>query len=258
MVWQRPDGRALDAIRPISFQRHYTAYAAGSVLIKAGHTHVLCTASVSEEVPRFLQGTDRGWLTAEYRMLPTATQQRQPRELMRVSGRTAEIQRLIGRSLRAVLDMDRLGPRTITIDADVLQADGGTRTAAITGGYLALYDAIQWLQQQDLIQESPLLHQIAAISVGIVNADPMVDLCYLEDSQATVDMNVVMTASGDFIEIQGTGEQNPFSPDQLNQMLHLAIQGIEGVARLQTEALRERSGDQVESIDVIDPWGVLI
>jgi ribonuclease PH len=208
------------------------------VLVKFGETHVLCTASVSEDVPPFLMGTGQGWLTAEYRLLPGSTPKRQPRELTRVSGRTAEIQRLIGRSLRSVIDFQALGPRTITIDADVLQADGGTRTAAITGGFVALYDAITWLQGEGLVSASPIVHQIAAVSVGIVESTILVDLCYQEDARASVDMNVVMTAAGEFIEIQGTAEQHPFSLQQLQELLQLATHSIEELLILQNQALQ--------------------
>lgn len=236
-VLLRCDGRHPHQLRPVSFQRHYTRYAPGSVLVKFGDTHVLCTATVAEEVPRFLVGSGQGWLTAEYRMLPGATQERQPRELMKVSGRTAEIQRLIGRSLRSVLDFHKLGSRTITLDADVLQADGGTRTAAITGSYIALWDALQWLQKQALINDWPLKHQVAAVSVGMVNNIPLLDLCYSEDSQAGVDLNLVVTDSGDFIEIQGTAEGDPFSPTQLQAMLDLGSQGIQDLLSCQRAAL---------------------
>ncbi len=233
----RLDGRAPADLRPVTFLRHYTKFAPGSVLVKFGDTHVLCTASVAEDVPPFLRGSNRGWLTAEYRLLPGSTPQRHPRELGKLSGRTAEIQRLVGRSLRAALDFERLGPRTITVDADVIQADGGTRTAAITGAYVALCDAVQFLMSQDLIHESPLVRQIAAVSVGIVESTTLADLCYAEDTQASVDMNIVMTDSGDFIEIQGTAEQQPFSPAQLHTMLELATSGIQSLFQLQTRSL---------------------
>ncbi|MFS8868639.1 ribonuclease PH [Synechococcus sp. H65.1] len=240
MSWQRPDGRTAAQLRPISFQRHFTRYAPGSVLVKFGDTHVLCTATVAEEVPPFLQNTGQGWLTAEYRLLPTATQQRQPREVLKLSGRTAEIQRLIGRSLRAALDLQKLGSRTITIDADVLQADGSTRTAAITGGYVALHDAITWLYKQGLLdpaQGSPLRQQVAALSVGIVQGEVLLDLCYEEDSQAEVDMNVVMNEQGALIEIQGTAEASCFDRSQLLQMLDLAQAGIQKLLQAQRDAL---------------------
>ncbi|MGF1576499.1 MAG: ribonuclease PH [Cyanophyceae cyanobacterium] len=234
---KRHDGRLPHQLRPISFQRHYTRYAPGSVLVTFGQTQVLCTATIAEEVPRFLVGSGKGWLTAEYRMLPSATQERHARELMKVSGRTAEIQRLIGRSLRAVLDFEALGSRSITVDADVLQADGGTRTAAITGSYVALWDALQWLQQQGLISTWPLKHQVAAVSVGILDQTALLDLCYAEDSVASVDLNLVATESGDFVEIQGTAEQDPFSPAQLEAMLTLGQAGIQELLGLQRQAL---------------------
>jgi ribonuclease PH len=206
-------------------------------MVTFGETQVLCTATIAEEVPRFLVGSGKGWLTAEYRMLPSATQERQARELMKLSGRTAEIQRLIGRSLRAVLDFEALGSRSITVDADVLQADGGTRTAAITGSYVALWDALQWLQQQELISTWPLKHQVAAVSVGILDQTALLDLCYAEDSVASVDLNLVATESGDFVEIQGTAEQDPFSPAQLEAMLTLGQAGIQELLGLQRQAL---------------------
>ncbi len=234
---KRHDGRLPHQLRPISFQRHYTRYAPGSVMVTFGETQVLCTATIAEEVPRFLVGSGKGWLTAEYRMLPSATQERQARELMKLSGRTAEIQRLIGRSLRAVLDFEALGSRSITVDADVLQADGGTRTAAITGSYVALWDALQWLQQQELISTWPLKHQVAAVSVGILDQTALLDLCYAEDSVASVDLNLVATESGDFVEIQGTAEQDPFSPAQLEAMLTLGQAGIQELLGLQRQAL---------------------
>lgn len=240
MSWQRPDGRTAAQLRPVSFQRRFTRYAPGSVLVKFGDTHVLCTASVAEEVPPFLQNTGQGWLTAEYRMLPGATPQRQPREMLKPSGRTAEIQRLIGRSLRAALDLQKLGSRTITLDADVLQADGGTRTAAITGGYVALHDAVTWLCKQGLLdpaQGSPLRQQVAALSVGIVQGEVLVDLCYEEDSQAEVDMNIVMNEQGSFIEIQGTAEAGCFSRPQLLQMVEMAQAGIRELLQAQRQAL---------------------
>lgn len=237
MTWSRPDGRSPDAIRPVSFQRGFTAYAPGSVLVKFGQTHVLCTAMVSEGVPKFLADSGQGWLTAEYRILPGATRDRHKREFPRVSGRTAEIQRLIGRSLRAAVDFTALGPFTIAIDADVLQADGGTRTAAITGAYVALHDACKHLQQSGAISAWPLLHQIAAVSVGILEGEAIADLCYVEDVKASVDCNVVMTATGEFVEIQGTAEGQPFKPAQLDRMVAIAEQAIEKLCQLQTQAL---------------------
>ena len=236
MSWSRNDGRSFGDIRPVTFQRHFTKFSAGSVLVKFGDTHVLCTASVSEDVPRFLKDTGKGWLTAEYRLLPSSTQERQRRELYRLSGRTAEIQRLIGRSLRAAIDFEKLGPRTITIDADVLQADGGTRTAAITGGFVALQDACAGLIEQGLLTESPITHQVAALSVGVVNDTAIADLCYVEDFAAEVDLNVVMTGTGDYIEIQGTAESRPFGSTKLTEMLALATSGIGRLCQLQQAA----------------------
>ncbi|MEL7084572.1 MAG: ribonuclease PH [Cyanobacteria bacterium J06597_1] len=240
MSWSREDGRSFGDIRPVTFQRQFTKFSAGSVLVKFGDTHVLCTASVSEDVPRFLKDTGKGWLTAEYRLLPSSTQERQRRELYRLSGRTAEIQRLIGRSLRAAIDFEALGPRTITIDADVLQADGGTRTAAITGGFVALLDACNALIEQGLLSTSPITHQVAAVSVGVVNDTAIADLCYVEDFAADVDLNVVMTGTGEYIEIQGTAESQPFGSSQLTEMLALASSGIGRLCQLQQAAL---SGD---------------
>ena len=241
MSWSRADGRPYSGLRPVSFQRKFTKFSAGSVLVQFGDTKVLCTASIADEVPKFLQDTGKGWLTAEYRLLPSSTQERKRRELYKLSGRTAEIQRLIGRSLRAAIDFEKLGPRTITIDADVLQADGGTRTAAITGGYVALQDACQALVEEGLLLESPILHQVAALSVGIVNDTAIADLCYVEDSAAEVDLNVVMTATGDYIEIQGTAETQPFHPTKLAQMLELANSGMESLFHLQRSALANPS-----------------
>ncbi|GAB4210526.1 MAG: ribonuclease PH [Synechococcales cyanobacterium] len=233
----RPDGRQCHEIRPLSFQRHFTRQAPGSVLVRWGETHVLCTATIQEDVPPFLQGQSSGWLTAEYRMLPGSTQGRHKREEGKVSGRTAEIQRLIGRSLRAALDLEKLGSRTITIDADVLQADGGTRTAAINGGYVALCDAIAWLQTQGRIDHSPVQTPVAAVSVGLWEAMTIVDLCAHEDNRASVDMNLVMTASGEFIEIQGTAEGSPFTSGHLQQLLDLAHPAIQAICQQQRVAL---------------------
>ncbi|MGB0564412.1 MAG: ribonuclease PH [Spirulinaceae cyanobacterium] len=238
MTWQRPDQRAFDEIRPVSLTTNFTRFAAGSVLACCGSTKVLCTASVSPGVPRFLEETGQGWLTAEYRMLPSATPQRQPRELMRLGGRTQEIQRLIGRSLRASLDLDLLGPRTITIDADVLQADAGTRTTAITGGYVALAMAIQQMVEAGDLPDSPLRHAIAAISVGLVQGEPMLDLNYQEDSTADVDLNVVMTEAFEIIEVQGTAESGSFSRTQLNALLDLAQKGIQNLLDVQQDVLQ--------------------
>ncbi len=233
MVWQRPDSRQPDELRPIKFERQFTRYAAGSVLAHCGNTQVICTASVSEGVPRFLKGSGQGWLTAEYRMLPGATHTRKSREFMKLSGRTQEIQRLIGRSLRAAIDMDALGEQTITIDADVIQADGGTRTTAITGAYVALEDAIAHLIKAGTLSTSPLRHQIAAISVGLLEGDPFLDLNYPEDFAADIDFNVVMNEKLEFIEVQGTAEAGSFTRKQLDAMLDYAEKGIGEVMQLQ-------------------------
>ncbi|MEY3299392.1 MAG: Ribonuclease [Cyanobacteriota bacterium] len=237
MVWQRPDGRASDQLRPVSFQRRFTKFAEGSVLIHCGDTQVLCTAVVEEGVPKFLQGTGRGWLTAEYRMLPGATPQRQTREMLKLSGRTQEIQRLIGRSLRAALDFELLGERTLLVDADVLQADAGTRTASITGGYVALQDAISSLLDQGILEQSPLVHQVAAVSVGLLEGEAFLDLNYQEDVAATVDFNIVLNEALDIIEVQGTAEEGTFSRHQMNQILDLGERGIQHLMAAQREAL---------------------
>lgn len=239
MVWQRPDNRQPDELRAIKFEREFTQYAAGSVLAHCGNTRVLCTASVSDGVPRFLQDSGQGWLTAEYRMLPGATHTRKSREFMKLSGRTQEIQRLIGRSLRAALDMGALGDRTITIDADVLQADGGTRTTAITGAYVALEDAIAQLIQAGQLTASPIRHQIAAISVGLLEGDAFLDLNYPEDFAADIDFNVVMNEKLEFIEVQGTAEAGSFTRPQLNAMLDYAEKGISEVMQRQKATLAE-------------------
>lgn len=238
MVWQRPDGRQSDQLRPVQFERHFTRFAAGSVLVHCGETQVLCTATIQAGVPRFLEGSGQGWLTAEYRMLPTATLQRQPREFMKLSGRTQEIQRLIGRSLRAALDMEALGERTLTVDADVLQADAGTRTAAITGGYVALCDAIETLLSSGELSRSPIDHQIAAISVGLLNEEPFLDLNYAEDVAADTDFNVVMNEKLDLIEIQGTAEAGTFNRIQLNGILDMAEKGIKELMEAQRQVLQ--------------------
>jgi ribonuclease PH len=235
----RRHGRGADALRPIRFTRRYTAHAEGSVLIEFGDTRVLCTASVEEGVPGFLRGRAQGWVTAEYGMLPRATHTRSPREAARgkQSGRTQEIQRLIGRSLRAAVDMQALGERTITIDCDVLQADGGTRTASITGAYVALADACEALRSRKLIGASPLHGQVAAVSVGIVRGVAMLDLDYSEDSEAETDMNVVMNNGGAFIEVQGTAEGHAFRRHELDALLNLAVTGIAELCSLQAQAL---------------------
>jgi ribonuclease PH len=235
MVWQRPDGRQSNQLRPVSFERQFTRFAAGSVLARCGDTQVLCTATIQPKVPRFLEGKGQGWLTAEYRMLPTATLERQEREFMRLSGRTQEIQRLVGRSLRSTLDMTALGERTIIIDTDVLQADAGTRTTAITGGYVALQDAIQKLLDAGELERSPLIHQVAAISIGLIQNEALLDLNYEEDVKADTDFNVVMNEKLELIELQGTAEAGAFSRAQLNQILDLAEVGIRQLLELQRQ-----------------------
>lgn len=235
--------RAADALREVAVQRGYTRGAAGSILYRAGGTLVLCTASIEESVPAWRQGQDKGWITAEYSMLPGSTQPRKPRERSKVDGRTTEIQRLIGRSLRAVADLAALGPRTITVDCDVLDADGGTRTASITGGYLALVDAIDSIRH--LLpdpQRYPLRDSVAAVSVGMVGEQPVLDLNYEQDFQARVDMNVVMTGGGRFIEIQGTGEEATFSEEELDQLLTLARKGIRELTLMQRDVLGKSIG----------------
>ncbi len=228
------------AIRPIRFTRSYTKFAEGSVLISMGDTRVLCTASVSEDVPVFLKGKGKGWITAEYSMLPRSTSVRTSRDSVKgkINGRAHEIQRLIGRSLRAILNPEILGERQIILDCDVLQADGGTRTASINGAYVALSDALQKLRRKGIISLNPLKEPVAAISVGIVSGKPVLDLCYEQDSISDVDFNVVMTRSGRFVEIQGTAEKEPFSRKQLDILLDLAKMGIHQVIAAQTKALR--------------------
>jgi ribonuclease PH len=235
----RPSGRAPDQLRPVRLARRFAKHAEGSVLIEFGDTQVLCTASVEDGVPPFLRGKGQGWLTAEYGMLPRATHTRTAREAARgkQSGRTQEIQRLIGRSLRAVIDLKALGERTVTLDCDVLQADGGTRTAAITGGYVALVEACERLVRRKAIAASPIHGQIAAVSVGIVGGFPVLDLDYAEDSQAETDMNVVMNNGGAFVEIQGTAEGHAFRRHELDAMLNLAAAGVGELFALQTQVL---------------------
>src|SRR5436309_13985069 len=237
----RRDGRQPDDLRPFTFVRDYTEFAAGSVLVAMGRTKVLCTASVAPDVPRWMRGTGKGWVTAEYSMLPGSSPERIDREAARgkQSGRTMEIQRLIARSLRAVTDLVALGEKQITVDCDVLQADGGTRTASICGGYLALHDALARLVQSGAIGEQPLREPCAAITVGIVGARPMLDLAYAEDVTAEVDMNVVMTGSGRFIEVQGTAEGLPFTRNELGALLDLGVKGIEEIVSLQEQMTTE-------------------
>jgi len=235
----RPSSRANHQLRNIEIIRNYTKHAEGSVLIKFGDTHVLCTASVEEKVPGFLKGKGQGWITAEYGMLPRSTGSRMDREAAKgkQSGRTQEIQRLIGRSLRAIINLNKLGERTIMIDCDVIQADGGTRTASITGAYVALHDAVSKLLASAKISESPLKQAVAAISVGVYKGTPVLDLDYIEDSDCDTDMNVVMTADGGFVEIQGTAEGEPFSKDAMSSMLSLAEAGIAELLNKQKTAL---------------------
>jgi ribonuclease PH len=239
MAFQRSGGRAANELRPVRLTRHFTAHAEGSVLVEFGGTRVLCTASVEERVPPFRKGSGEGWVTAEYGMLPRATHTRSDREAAKgkQSGRTQEIQRLIGRSLRAVFDLKLLGERTITLDCDVLQADGGTRTAAITGACVAAHDAVAKLLAAGRIERTPLSGFVAAVSVGIVEGTPLLDLEYVEDSACDTDMNVVMTGAGHFIEIQGTAEGAPFSRVEMNQMLDLADAGIRQLIAAQKSAL---------------------
>jgi len=236
----RPSGRAPDELRTIKLTRNYTKHAEGSVLVEFGDTKVICTASVSEGVPRFLKGKGEGWVTAEYGMLPRSTGSRMNREAAqgKQGGRTMEIQRLIGRSLRAVVDTAALGERTITIDCDVIQADGGTRTASITGGYVALADAVRYLRNKKLISKDPLHGQVASVSVGISQGVPILDLDYAEDSSAETDMNVVMNDGGAFIEVQGTAEGHAFRRDELDAMLALAEHGIRQLLEKQRDALK--------------------
>jgi ribonuclease PH len=235
----RPDGRSVSELRPVRLTRGWLEAAEGSVLVEFGSTRVLCAASVAEEVPRWRRGSGLGWVTAEYAMLPRATTTRTDRESVkgRLGGRTQEISRLVGRSLRACVDFKALGENTIVIDCDVLQADGGTRTAAITGGYVALADAIAWLAGRRRTKGDPLLTSVCAVSVGIIDGEPRLDLCYAEDVAAQTDMNVVCTASGDFVEIQGTAEREPYSRPQLNQLLDLAVSGCADLTKLQRESL---------------------
>lgn len=235
----RPSGRQPDQLRTINFTRNYTKHAEGSVLVEFGDTRVLCTASVDDRTPRWIKGSGKGWVTAEYGMLPRATGQRTQREAAqgKQGGRTMEIQRLIGRSLRAVVDLAALGERTITVDCDVIQADGGTRTAAITGGYVALMDAVKHLMKQGVLNKNPLYGQVASVSVGIYKGVPVLDLDYAEDSNAETDMNVVMNDAGAFIEVQGTAEGHAFRMEELQAMLELAKTGIAELTAKQRTAL---------------------
>lgn len=237
----RPSQRQPDQLRNIRITRHYTKHAEGSVLIECGDTKVICTASVEERVPPHKKGSGEGWVTAEYGMLPRSTGSRMSREAAKgkQSGRTQEIQRLIGRSLRAVVDLAKLGERTITLDCDVIQADGGTRTASITGAYVALHDAVDSLMKSGQVKENPLRDSVAAISVGIYQGTPVLDLDYLEDSDCDTDMNVVMLGSGHFVEVQGTAEGHPFSREEMDTLLELAKHGIEQLGGMQRAALSQ-------------------
>jgi ribonuclease PH len=238
----RPDGRAPDQLRPVTITRNWSIHPEGSVLVEFGHTRVLCTASVTEGVPRWRKGSGLGWVTCEYAMLPRATTTRSDRESVkgRIGGRTHEISRLIGRSLRATIDLKALGENSIVIDCDVLQADGGTRTAAITGGYVALYDAVSWMAQHRMLSGKPsdAVHRsVSAVSVGIIDGEPRLDLCYDEDVVAEVDMNIVCTGTGEFVEVQGTGEAGVFAREQLDALLDLGVAGCGALTVLQAEAL---------------------
>ncbi len=238
---QRPDGRMPDALRPVKITTNYTMYAEGSVLVEMGNTKVICTASVENKVPPFLEGKGLGWVTAEYAMLPRATNTRKKRDIksLKLDGRSSEIQRLIGRALRAVVDREALGERQITVDCDVIQADGGTRCASITGGFVALWLACKKLLDEGVIEKMPLSAQVAAVSVGIFEDEAILDLNYAEDSHAIVDCNVVMTSAGEFIEVQGTGEGRPFSDGELQQLLALGRAGCQALCHAQRTAMGE-------------------
>ncbi len=243
---ERIDGRKPDQLRSIKITRNFTRYAEGSVLIETGNTKVICTATVEDKVPGWLRGQDQGWITAEYSMLPRSTHGRSQRESMRgkIGGRTMEIQRLIGRALRSIVDLKKLGDHTIILDCDVIQADGGTRTASITGSFIALVDAINWMIENGKLLESPIYNFLAATSVGIVNGTPILDLCYEEDSSAQVDMNVIMTGDGKIIELQGTGEEAPFTREELNRLYALGEKGVLELVEFQHRSL----GDLVKLV----------
>jgi ribonuclease PH len=241
MPTPRPDGRAADQLRPVTITRDWQKYAEGSALVEFGETKVLCAASVQQGVPRWRKGSGLGWVTAEYAMLPRATLTRNDRESVRgkIGGRTHEISRLIGRSLRAAIDLSALGENSISIDCDVLQADGGTRTAAITGAYVALADAVSWLREKgSLARPDPLINSISAVSVGVIDGEPRLDLMYEEDVRAETDMNVVVTGAGEFVEVQGTAEGTPFRRDELDALLDLAVAGCASLTEAQSKALR--------------------
>ena len=235
----RVDGRAPNELRPVAMTLGFMPYAEGSCLVEMGETKVICTASVEQSVPRWMQGQGKGWVTAEYGMLPRATTERRRRDVEkgRVDGRTQEIQRLIGRSLRAIVDMEALGERTVWLDCDVMKADGGTRTASITGAFVALAEAFRWLEEKALVTKSPLLDSVSAVSVGIVGGTPCLDLNYVEDSTAQVDMNVVMTGAGKLVEVQGTAEQGAFERSELDRLIDLATEGIAQLTAHQQRAL---------------------
>jgi len=237
----RSDGRKSNQLRPINFERNWLSQAEGSVLISFGNTRVLCVASFTPGVPRWLVGSGKGWVTSEYSMLPRATHTRSDRESVKgkLGGRTQEISRLVGRSLRSIVDMNALGENTIVLDCDVLQADGGTRTAAITGAYVALVDALNWAKEKGHIKTMPLIGSVAAVSVGIIKGEPMLDLCYEEDVSAETDMNIVCTGNGDFVEVQGTAEGKPFDRALLNQLLDLGAAGCQELTKLQQVALNK-------------------
>ncbi|HBT19463.1 MAG TPA: ribonuclease PH [Clostridiaceae bacterium] len=242
----RNDGRTLEEIRPVTITRNFTKHAGGSVLMEMGDTKVLCTAMVEEKVPPFLKGSGKGWVTAEYAMLPSATQSRKQRDIskLRLDGRSTEIQRLIGRALRSVMDLTALGERTVWIDCDVIQADGGTRCASITGAYVALVDALHKIHEETPFEVFPVRGMVSAVSVGIHELGPLVDLNYLEDSSALVDMNIVMNGQGEFIELQGTGEERPFSAKEMQELLSLGTLGNEALVSKVQEAL----GEDVRSV----------
>jgi ribonuclease PH len=233
----RPDGRAADELRPIKLTRGFMKYAEGSCLVEFGDTKVICTATVEDRVPPFLKGSGQGWVTAEYGMMPRSCRERTPRDTKGPGGRTMEIQRLVGRSLRSVTDLASLGERTILLDCDVMQADGGTRTASVTGAFVALAEAAQWMVKERLLRKLPFSDLVAAVSVGIVMGEDVLDLCYDEDRYAAVDMNVVMTDKGRFIEVQGTAEGAPFDRARLNRLLDLAAGGVRQIVQIQREAL---------------------
>ncbi|MFA6941389.1 MAG: ribonuclease PH [Clostridiaceae bacterium] len=236
----RADGRKNDQLRNVKITRNYTKYAEGSVLIEVGDTKVICTASIEDKVPPFLKGAGKGWITCEYNMLPRATQVRKPREISKgkQDGRTMEIQRLIGRSLRSVVDLKALGEKTIWIDCDVIQADGGTRTSSISGAFIALVDAVNKMHRESTFKVYPVRSFVAATSVGILNQEKVLDLCYIEDSKAQVDMNIVMTDEGKFIEVQGTGEESPFSRKELEELIALGEKGIKNMILIQKDSLK--------------------